>query len=187
MRQICKKAVIVTVVMICAVVGANAQSALYAGFGGGVSLVKDMASPVFSVRLGMDEGFVLAEVEGSYLSIKSENKHGDDMLSTMTVGVNVGLKFLSGYHGYMAVMLNTGYALQEGLDYGDCYDPYRGHGYGHHRYCGKYYIGAGVKGNVFICDRISLFGEARYQSIPIDGGGRNKWGAIFQGGINFYF
>ena len=185
MAKFVKIAVIIAIAMTCAVESVKAQDmSLYTTFGGGVSLVKDMTSPVGSIRLGMDTGYVFAEVEGSYLSMKQGE---NNTLSTMTAGVNVGMKFLAGYYGYLAVMLNTGYALQEDMYHGYCYDPCWGYGYGCHRYHGKYYIGAGVRGNVFLGDRISLFGEARYQSIPIDGGGRNKWGGIFQGGISFYF
>ena len=179
-----KIAVIVAIAMTCTIVSANAQSALYTSFGGGVSLIKDKCSPVYSIRLGMDVDLVFAEIEGSYLSMKQNEAN---TMSTMTLGANMGLKFLSGYYGYMAIKLNTGYALQEDRYHGYCYDPCWGHGYGRHRYHGKYYIGAGVKGNVFLGDRISLFGEARYQSIPIEGAGRNKWGAIVQAGISFYF
>lgn len=185
MAKFVKIAVIIAIAMTCAVESVKAQDmSLYTSFGGGVSLVKDMTSPVFSLRLGMDAGYVFSEVEGSYLSMK---QYENNTLSTMTAGVNVGMKFVSGYHGYLAVMLNTGYALQEDMYHGYCYDPCWGYGCGRHRYHGKYYIGAGVRGNVYISDSISLFGEARYQSIPIDGGGRNKWGGIFQGGISFYF
>ena len=185
MAKIWKIAVVVAIAMICTVQRISAQDALYTSFGGGVSLVKkDMVSPVASIRLGMETGYVFTEVEGCYLSMK----HGENnTLSTMTAGVNVGMKFLAGYYGYLAVMLNTGYALQEDMYHGYCYDPCWGYGYGHHRYHGKYYIGAGVRGNVFLGDRISLFGEGRYQSIPIEGGGRNKWGGVIQGGISFYF
>jgi hypothetical protein len=183
-KKLSKLVGIIAIAMTCTAISASAQGAFYTSFGGGVSLVKDNVSPVYSVRLGMDVDLVFAEVEGSYLSMKQNETN---TLSTMTMGANVGLKFLSGYYGYLAVMLNTGYALQEDRHHGYCYDPCWGYDYGRHRYHGKYYIGAGVKGNVFLSDRISLFGEARYQSIPIDGGGRNKWGGIFQGGISFYF
>lgn len=185
MAKLGKIAVIIAIAMTCAVESVKAQDmSLYTSFGGGVSLIENCTSPVFSLRLGMDAGYVFSEVEGSYLSMKQDE---NNTLSTMTAGVNVGMKFLAGYYGYLAVMLNTGYALQEDMYHGYCYDPCWGYGYGRHRYHGKCYIGAGVRGNVFLGERISLFGEARYQSIPIDGGGRNKWGGIFQGGISFYF
>ncbi len=45
----------------------------------------------------------------------------------------------------------------------------------------------GVNASVNLSRRISLFGEARYQSIPIDGMGEIKWGGVFTGGIKFYF
>lgn len=197
MKNLCKKAGVVAIAMICAVLGASAQCrgiscgemSLYAGFGGGATLIQDMSSPVFSVRLGMETNLVVAEIEGSYLSINSVyDEWGNsetNTLSTMTVGANIGLKFLKGNMGYLAVMLNTGYALQEDWYH---HDPYWDYDYGHgHRYHGKYYIGAGLKGTVYISNKISLFGEARYQSIPVDGCGETKWGGVFQGGIAFHF
>lgn len=44
-----------------------------------------------------------------------------------------------------------------------------------------------LNGSVNLSSRIALFGEARYQSIPIDGRGEIKWGGVFTGGIKFYF
>ena len=184
MTKIYRIAVIVAIAMICAATEVKAQS-LYTSFSGGVSVVKKSVSPVFSIRLGFDEGLVFSEIEGTYVSMKSEK---ENTLQTITSGANVGLKFLSGYSGYMAVMLCAGYALQEDRYHGYCYDPCWGYGYGYgHRYHGKAYIGAGVRGNVYLGDRVSLFGEARYQSIPIEGAGRNKWGGVMQAGVSFYF
>ena len=177
-----KLAVVIAIAVICAATEVKAQS-LYTSFGGGVSVIKENVSPVFSIRAGWDESLIFTEVEGAYLSMKS----GENKFSTMTVGVNAGLKFVSGYYGYMAVMLCTGYALQEDRYHGYCYDPCWGYGYGPHRYHGRAYIGAGVRGNLFLGDRVSLFGEARYQSIPIEGAGRNKWGGVMQTGVAFYF
>ena len=179
-----KLACMVAIAMICTAVSASAQDAFYTSFGGGVSLVKDKVSPVYSVRLGMDVDLVFAEVEGNYLSMKQNETN---TLSTMTMGANVGLKFLSGYNGYMAVMLCAGGVLQEDRYHGYCYNPCWGYGYGPHRYHGRGYVGAGLRGNVYIGDRASFFGEARYQSIPIEGGGKNKWGGVCQAGVAFYF
>ena len=91
-KKLSKLVGIIAIAMTCTAISASAQDAFYTSFGGGVSLVKDNVSPVYSVRLGMDVDLVFAEVEGSYLSMKRET----NTLSTMTMGANVGLKFLSG-------------------------------------------------------------------------------------------
>ena len=159
--------------------GAN----FYAGFGAGAALVNDMASPTYSVRLGVEAGLFVAELEGSYLSINSVYDDGfeteTNTLSTMTVGVNVGLNLLASSVGRLSLMLHTGYALQEEWYHG--YHDYYG------RYYGKFYIGAGLNGSVNLTNRFALFAEARYQSIPIDGCGKTKWGGVLSGGLRIYF
>lgn len=161
--------------------GAN----FYAGFGAGAALVNDMASPTYSVRLGVEAGLFVAELEGSYLSINSVYDDGfepeTNTLSTMTVGVNVGLNILASSVGRLSLMLHTGYALQEEWYHGGYYDYYG------HAYYGRYYIGAGLNGSVNLTNRFALFAEARYQSIPIDGCGKTKWGGILSGGLRIYF
>ncbi len=160
----------------------------YAGFGAGAALVNNMSSPAFSVRIGADAGLFIGEIEGSYLSVNSlYDKDGykaeTNTLSTMTVGMNIGVKFLSSDYGHLALMLHTGYALQEEWYHGDYgYDYHNGHAYH-----GKHYLGVGLNGSIDLSPRIALFGEARYQSIPIDGRGETKWGGVFQGGLKFYF
>lgn len=160
--------------------GAN----FYAGFGAGTALVNDLASPTFSVRLGVEAGLFVAELEGSYLSINSVYDDGfepeTNTLSTMTVGVNVGLNFLASSVGSLSLMLHTGYALQEEWYHG--YYDYYGHAY-----YGRYYIGVGLNGSVNLTNRLALFAEARYQSIPIDGCGETKWGGVLSGGLRIYF
>ena len=78
--------------------GAN----FYAGFGAGAALVNDLASPTYSVRLGVEAGLFVAELEGSYLSINSVYDDGfepeTNTLSTMTVGVNVVLAPIFIFH-----------------------------------------------------------------------------------------
>lgn len=168
--------------------------ATYVSFGAGATFVQDMSSPAFSVRIGAEGDLFIGELEGSYLSINSlYEDHGKpaetNALTTMTIGINVGIKFLQGKAGYLAVTMHTGYALQEEWWHGD-YGYYGDYGYhGHHssRYHGKYYLGAGVSGTVDISPRVGLFAEARYQSIPVDGCGKSKWGGVVQGGIRFYF
>ena len=160
--------------------GAN----FYAGFGAGAALVNDLASPTYSVRLGVEAGLFVAELEGSYLSINSVYDDGfepeTNTLSTMTVGVNVGLNILASSVGRLSLMLHTGYGLQESWHHG--YHDYYGHAY-----YGKYYIGAGLNGSVNLTNRFALFAEARYQSIPIDGCGKTKWGGVLSGGLRIYF
>ena len=156
----------------------------YVGFGAGAALVHDMTSPAFNVRLGMDASLFIAEIEGSYLSVNSLYDDGvsseTNTLSTMTVGANLLLKFLNSSYGHLALMLHTGYALQEGWYHDCCYDYYA-------TYLGRYYIGAGINAALNLTPNISLFGEARYQSIPVDGQGENSWGGVFSGGIKIYF
>lgn len=197
-------AVLATIVVICV---ANVQNAsaqrfydfdrgglfcngvdFYVGFGAGAGLVNDMASPTFNVRVGADTGLFIGELEGSYLSMNSvwDSGYGTaetNTLSTMTLGVNLGVKFLASELGHLALMVHTGYALQEEWFHGDYYY----HDYHGHAYHGRYYFGVGVNASVNLSRRISLFGEARYQSIPIDGMGEIKWGGVFTGGIKFYF
>ena len=196
--------VMATIVVICAVCvnNVNAQCFryydrgaglfgdgvdFYAGFGAGAALVNDMASPAFSVRVGAEAGLFIGEIEGSYLSVNSLYDDGfsaeTNTLSTMTLGLNLGVKFLSSSYGHLALMVHTGFALQEEWFHGDYpYDYHHGHAYH-----GRYYFGVGLNGSVNLSSRIALFGEARYQSIPIDGRGEIKWGGVFTGGIKFYF
>lgn len=156
---------------------------------GGVSLVNDATSPVASVRLGADIHRFLGELEFSYLSVDAVNRRCEDnfqesSLSTVTFGVNLGVKFLQGHSGYLALMLSGGYSMQEEWRYCDYYCYY---GPRHDRYHGKGYFGVGLNGTARLSSHFGLFGEARYQSIPIEGAGRTKWGAVFQGGVRFYF
>ncbi len=190
-------AVIIAVVMICA---GNASAQYYYGRGledvdfsvslsGGAAFVNDFTSPVASVRLGADFNRIIGELEFSYLSVNAvdESCYGGiekTSLSTVTFGINLGVKFLKGRAGYLAAAIHTGYAMQEEWlldDYHCCYGPR------HDRYHGKGYFGVGLNGTVRLAPRFGLFGEARYQSIPIDGAGRNKWGGVLQGGVRFYF
>lgn len=201
-----------TIVSLCAAVNANAQCrrdydcflgdnvATHVSFGAGATFVQDMSSPAFSVRVGMEGRLFIGELEGSYLSVNSlyepDGRPAEtNALTTMTIGVNVGIKFFQRAKGYLAVTMHTGYSLQEDWWHGDCCyydycDYYDGYGYYSHpgdRYHGKYYFGVGVNGTVDISRLISLFVEARYQSIPVDGCGKSTWGGVAQGGIRFYF
>lgn len=191
----------VTIVAICVVNSVSAQCrrdynsflgdnvAAYVSFGAGATLVQDMSSPAFSVRVGAEGDLFIGELEGSYLSVNSLYKQDysveTNALTTMTLGVNVGVKFLQCRAGYLAATMHTGYSLQEEWWHG-CYDDYGHHGHGD-RYHGKYYFGVGVSGVVDIASRVGLFAEARYQSIPVDGCGKSKWGGVIQGGVRFYF
>ncbi len=157
-------------------------------FAGGATLVNEFTSPVASVRLGAEFNRFLGEIEFSYLSINAvkafeEWESQKERLSTVTFGVNLGVKFLQGYSGYMALMLHTGYSMQEEWCCGDYYH----YGPMRDRYYGKGYFGLGVNGTLRVSPRFGVFGEARYQSLPVDGCGEVKWGGIFQGGVRFYF
>lgn len=159
----------------------------YAGFGAGAGLVNDLASPTFNVRVGMEAGLFVGELEGSYLSINSvwDDGYGateTNTLSTVTLGVNFGVNLLASEIGRLSLMAHTGYALQEEWFHGGHYYDHHGHAY-----YGRYYFGVGLSGSVNLSSRFALFGEARYQSIPIDGVGETKWGGIFTGGIRIYF
>ena len=160
-----------------------------ASFAAGAALVNDFTSPVASVRLGAELNRFLGEMEFSYLSVNAVDLNcGGNFektsLSTVTFGINLGAKFLSGRAGYLALMIHGGYSMQEEWLLGDyhCY-----YGARKDRYCGKGYFGLGLNGTLRLSSRFGLFAEARYQSIPVDGGGHNKWGGIFQGGIRVYF
>ncbi len=159
-----------------------------ASFAGGATLVNEFTSPVASVRLGAEFNRFIGEAEVSYLSINAVGFYDDvdvrkEKLSTVTFGVNLGVKFLQGYSGYMALMLHTGYSMQEEWCCGDYYH----YGPRHDRYYGKGYFGVGVNGTLRIASRFGILGEARYQTLPVNGCGEVKWGGIFQGGVRFYF
>lgn len=155
----------------------------------GATLVNDFTSPVADVRLGAELNRFLGEMEFSYISINAVNGQcGENIekntLSTVTFGVNLGVKFLHGRAGYVALMMHGGYSMQEEWLFNEyhCHHGPRGH-----HYRGKGYFGLGLNGTVRIAPRFGLFAEARYQSMPVNGGGHSKWGGIFQGGIRFYF
>lgn len=192
-------AVMIAIAIICAG-RANAQYYGYdrgfegvdfsASFAAGAAFVNEFTSPVASVRLGAESNRFLGEMEFSYLSVNAVEAAYDEgieknTLSTVTFGVNVGVKFLQGRSGYMALVMGGGYSMQEEW----MFDDYHFHHYGYHgnRYHGRGYFGVGLNGTVRISSRFGIFAEARYQSIPVDGIGRNKWGGILQGGIKFYF
>lgn len=183
-------AVIFAIAMICAG-RANAQYSYYGGgseevdfsvsFSGGAVLFNDFTSPAASVRFGVDYSRFIGELEFSYLSINAaaENCYGGydkNSLSTVTFGVNMGVKFLGGSSGYIVASIHTGYAIQEEWLFDNYYCCYESH---HGRFRGKGYFGVGLSGAIKITSRFGLFGEARYQSLPIDGAGRNKWGSVF--------
>lgn len=156
----------------------------YVGFGGGASYANKKAAPVASVRVGIDTDWLIAEVEASYLSVSTNGYQNcdKDRASEILFGGNFGVKFVNSYKGYLALALNTGYALQEEMleYYHDCYHNYD------RPYRGKMYVGASLKGNVYLSDNISLWGEARYQSLPLKKKGL-EWAPILQAGIAFYF
>ena len=188
-------AVIIAIAVFCAG-QVNAQRYSYDGafdgvdfsvsLAGGATFVNSGASPVGSVRLGADISRFIGELEFSYFSVDAECDENleKSTLSTVTVGANIGVKFLQGRSGYLALMLSGGYSMQEEWRYCDYYCYY---GPRHDRYCGKGYFGVGLNGTLRLSSHFGVFGEARYQSIPIEGAGRTKWGGVFQGGVRFYF
>ncbi len=196
------KAKIFVVMIAIAIIYAGRANAQYYSYGrglenvefsaslaAGATVVNDFISPVASVRLGAELNRFLGEMEFSYLSINAvDEKCGErfekNRLSTVTFGVNFGVKFLRGRAGYLALMMHGGYSMQEEWMYDDyhCY-----HGPRCDRYYGRGYFGLGLNGTIRIAPRFGVFAEARYQSIPVDGGGRCKWGGVLQGGLRFYF
>lgn len=196
--------VMATIVVICAVCvnNVNAQCFryydrgaglfgdgvdFYAGFGAGAALVNDMASPAFSVRVGAEAGLFIGEIEGSYLSVNSLYDDGfsaeTNTLSTMTLGLNLGVKFLSSSYGHLALMVHTGYALQEEWFHGDYpYDYHHGHAYH-----GRYYLGVGLNGSVNLSSRIALFGEAVISQFRLTDVAKSSGAASLPEELSFIF
>ena len=186
-------AIVISCVGVCS---AYAQDC-YLSLNAGATMVDNQNSPMFGLRFGVETALLIGEAEISYLSLRSESEYNEDVvkknLSTMIAGFNLGIKFLQGERGYLAAMFYNGYSLQEGWynKYGCCYDYYCGYydyGCSHYRdYHDGYYVGFGLSGAINISNNIYLFGEARYQNIPVKGRGDDKWGAVVSGGIRFYF
>ncbi len=166
---------------------------VYLSFGSGVSIVKGQTSPIASLRVGAEYSFILGEAEVSYLSMKQSNGLDHKDLSTMTVGVNLGMKFIQGDRGYLAAIVSTGYSLQEDWHrgYDCCFYDYCCYNYGcdgrFYRHHEKPYFGFGLSGAVDITSRFGLYVDARYQTMPFGGRGKNCWGWLINGGMRFYF
>ena len=165
----------------------------YLSLGAGATIVEGQASPSAGLRVGVEFGYLFGEADVSYYSMKQSNGLDHKNLSTMTAGVNFGLKFIQGDLGYLAVILCTGYALQEDWHrgYDCCFYDYCCYNYGcsgrFYRHHEKPYFGVGLSGVVDVSERFGFFAEARYQSLPFGGRGDNKWGIVATGGVRFYF
>lgn len=205
----CFFTVLVAIVISCVGVNANAQNlGCYLSLNGGATIVDNQNSPMFGVRFGVETELLIGEGEISYLSMSGKNEFGHKVeeknLATMTAGFNLGIKFIQSHRGYLAAMLYNGYSLQEDWykGHGGCYDYYCDYGYYDYgcgygcgydcydydcRYHEGYYIGFGLSGAIDVSYNMSIFGEARYQSIPVKGRGDDKWGAVVSGGVKFYF
>lgn len=197
MEKKIKKAVAVTIVTLCAVI-MNArlyaqENLFYVGVGGGLTVTEKVNPPAFTLKFGVDVSRFIVELEASAVSLRTEyedvfnDQHSKSKRSTeVNLGTNLGVKFVDGNRGYLALMLNTGYSLQD-YYYSDIYyNPYYDYGYTwRQRYLGRFYIGSGVKGSVNISDTFSLFAEARYQTIPV--GKTAVWGGVFQAGMAVHF
>ncbi len=157
---------------------ANAQYIdSYIAVSGGITSIDGNTSPAATFRVGAETDIMLFELEYAHLTSElfSDND-GVESRAVGTVGFNVGAKLLSSYAGYLAVAGYLGYEIRDSF----CYTEYYGHGY-YETYSyteyGKFYIGAGLMGSVNLSNYISLFAEARYQSIPFKG--RNsEWGTV---------